>query len=203
MRDIDAKITVFQSTPPSRGATQGMLQGMSPMQFQSTPPSRGATSTHQAQVEPSSTFQSTPPSRGATSANPAPAYDNTISIHAPLAGGDAPFPPLPPRLPISIHAPLAGGDVGNISVQTIYSDISIHAPLAGGDGLPWPSATLGCYFNPRPPRGGRRDLTSLYRYKGSVFQSTPPSRGATETGDAAKKAEKISIHAPLAGGDGQ
>ena len=36
------------------------------------------------------------------------------------------------------------------------AEISIHAPREGGD--PWPPATARrwSYFNPRPPRGGRR-----------------------------------------------
>ena len=55
-------------------------------------------------------FQSTPPSRGATKSK------------RPARSGPA----------ISIHAPLAGGDAKNIR-PNILSSISIHAPLAGGD----------------------------------------------------------------------
>ena len=80
-------------------------------------------------------------------------------------------------------------------------EISIHAPREGGDLICFPQTANGLYFNPRPPRGGRRDfvaalLTSLGisihapREGGdaivcmmvpviSIFQSTPPARGAT------------------------
>ena len=59
------------------------------------------------------------------------------------------------------------------------STISIHAPREGGDygckffAFPWQE-----YFNPRPPRGGRRPL-SLLQLKYII----------------------ISIHAPREGGD--
>ena len=42
----------------------------------------------------------------------------------------------------------------------------------------------GGYFNPRPPRGGRR-ITSLTVTIWATFQSTPPARGATAHGVAA------------------
>ena len=55
-----------------------------------------------------------------------------ISIHAPLAGRDAPHSLRQPVHIISIHAPLAGRD--QTGVIHIYGyGISIHAPLAGRD----------------------------------------------------------------------
>ena len=39
------------------------------------------------------------------------------------------------------------------------------------------------YFNPRPPRGGRRQGIGLHRSE-VLFQSTPPARGATAGGRA-------------------
>ena len=37
---------------------------------------------------------------------------------------------------------------------------------------------LQTYFNPRPPRGGRPPAW-IRSSPGSIFQSTPPARGAT------------------------
>ena len=56
------------------------------------------------------------------------------------------------------------------------------------------------YFNPRPPRGGRPIKTLNWRYK-SIFQSTPPARGATILNENTPNGVKISIHAPREGGD--
>ena len=79
---------------------------------------------------------------------------------------------------ISIHAPREGGDATGCRP---WSDtcISIHAPREGGDVPAWERAEKEDeYFNPRPPRGGRRSRI---------------------LGDAAQP--WISIHAPREGGD--
>ena len=82
------------------------------------------------------------------------------------------------RILISIHAPRAGGDI----IDSRYPSmglISIHAPRAGGD----------------PVEGWEARETTL-------FQSTPPVRGATlPPGDRQPLGNVISIHAPRAGGD--
>ena len=57
---------------------------------------------------------------------------------------------------ISIHAPLAGGDPACEDSGSRTTAISIHAPLAGGDRTGTPSTPGASDFNPRPPRGGRR-----------------------------------------------
>ena len=79
------------------------------------------------------------------------------------------------------------------------------------------------YFNPRPPRGGRRGKPRPMdgRYHISIhapreggdcmprwrtaapasFQSTPPARGATDLLPAHALRQGISIHAPREGGD--
>ena len=125
------------------------------MIFQSTPPSREATPASKP-VRRSSRFQSTPPSREATTNASNSATQASISIHAPLTGGDVNrvgreygldiFQSTPPSreativdcpttfiLPISIHAPLTGGDAVYI-YELGDHQISIHAPLTGGDG---------------------------------------------------------------------
>ena len=81
------------------------------------------------------------------------------------------------------------------------ADVSIHAPRAEGDARSGCGSTCGTCFNPRPPRGGRRELRDECRdhvvvsihapraegdvHKGATgvspasFQSTPPARRAT------------------------
>ena len=78
--------------------------------------------------------------------------------------------------------------------------ISIHAPREGGDSpAPWRRSPAG-YFNPRPPRGGRRG-TWPAGLPPCLFQSTPPARGATCAVPVSHHAPAISIHAPREGGD--
>ena len=55
-------------------------------------------------------FQSTPPSREATYLAKGRIMSMTISIHAPLTGGDTISATERERKTISIHAPLTGGD---------------------------------------------------------------------------------------------
>ena len=194
----------FQSTPPSRGATlqRHMCGGEKEIsihaplaggdfltkkwwtiiiRFQSTPPSRGATCEKSSERQKFCNFNPRPPRGGRHGVastfpgetpdfNPRPPRGgrlgefkdeyNTlyISIHAPLAGGDALISlSTSITFPISIHAPLAGGDWPSLVSFRLIS-ISIHAPLAGGD------------------LAQRRIVTLL-----QLFQSTPPSRGATHS----------------------
>ena len=101
---------------------------------------------------------------------------------------------------ISIHAPREGGDLQHPDI-TFFVGISIHAPREGGDSFNDTLFHLPLYFNPRPPRGGRREYISygireldisihapreggdrtVARFSALVelFQSTPPARGAT------------------------
>ncbi|EFE93135.1 hypothetical protein GCWU000341_00214 [Oribacterium sp. oral taxon 078 str. F0262] len=101
--------------------------------------------------------------------------------------------------------------------------ISIHAPLAGSDFMTFKIASSLYYFNPRSPRGERRDILPI-PLPLDIFQSTLPSRGATilslkiprggkyfnprsPRGERRKLSrlllvnKYISIHAPLAGSD--
>ena len=57
-------------------------------------------------------------------------------------------------------------------------------------------------FNPRAPRGARH-FANVERKIDSVFQSTRPSRGATAKAREIADRYYISIHAPLAGRDGE
>ena len=60
--------------------------------------------------------------------------------------------------------------------------VSIHAARAGGDSISAFCFTISPCFNPRRPRGRRRTrlLPPAFPYS---FQSTPPARAATRSGD--------------------
>ena len=145
-------------------------------------------------------FQSTPPARGATLYLVHAGHVNRISIHAPREGGDYivevmlviaehfnPRPPRGGRQPEEVRAaerwvsqstPPARGATLADRLRQHKADISIHAPREGGDAGRPELQRQEHYFNPRPPRGGRR---------------LPAGRGALE--------HRISIHAPREGGD--
>ena len=100
--------------------------------------------------------------------------------------------------------------------------ISIHALREEGDVVNSSSASMTCNFNPRPPRGGRRqqrhddvvdDLfqstpsarraTDTHAQHGNAgeFQSTPSARRATVPGGGNHAQHEISIHALREEGD--
>ena len=162
-------------------------------------------------------FQSTPSARRATMAERHPAYDGFISIHALREESDrrnihAPplhdhFNPRPPRgerrcacwtefqkLPISIHALREEGNTIISSALTescgFQSTPSARRATHAGRG----NHKSRCYFNPRPPRGGR--LCRILTFALDVlFQSTPSARRATPTHEGALSLQAISIHA--------
>ena len=214
----------FQSTPPARGATDLAALRPGNVRFQSTPPARGATSNANLMGNPiflisihapreggdkigrhkptvPDTFQSTPPARGATDL-------------AALRPGNVRFQSTPPArgatsnanlmgnpiFLISIHAPREGGDYV-FAASNKTAAISIHAPREGGDCTGRYIARPCRHFNPRPPRGGRQ-LEIVYPAAETIFQSTPPARGATNGHGSIPQAILISIHAPREGGDG-
>ena len=199
--DIDTR--GFQSTPPARGATgvYGMdvsfvvisihaprkggrpkMQIHQPrhfLDFNPRPPRGGATQPRFRYLYASLVFQSTPPARGGDLIEPG---DDLIH---------ADFNPRPPRggatntrhrgridITISIHAPREGGRHQRVQVENAPHMISIHAPREGGDTAEMVIAIRNRNFNPRPPRGGRPGV-NIGGVVGTLFQSTPPARGAT------------------------
>ena len=80
---------------------------------------------------------------------------------------------------ISIHAPLAGRDGGG-SNGPHKKKISIHAPLAGRDGREQRHDPQVAHFNPRAPCGARPRCAAVGT-RSFRFQSTRPLRGATVT----------------------
>ena len=101
---------------------------------------------------------------------------------------------------ISIHAPRVGGDILTLASFCICL-ISIHAPRVGGDRPALALQFPCCYFNPRPPCGGRPAVILLDVVAVLAFQSTPPVWGATPHPQEDLLALVISIHAPRVGGD--
>jgi hypothetical protein len=90
----------------------------------------------------------------------------SVSIHAPRAGGDGERSSAEGRDRFQSTPPARGATrqagAGSVIERVV---VSIHAPRAGGDSQRWsPSSMRGA----RPPR-----------FSDSVFQSTPPARGAT------------------------
>ena len=85
-------------------------------------------------------------------------------------------------------------------LSSIAHSVSIHATLAGGDWKTLEAVVGELRFYPRHPRGWR--LQNIRNRGGRImFLSTPPSRVATRRDRAAGRAERVSIHATLAGGD--
>ena len=217
----------FQSTPPARGATDHRAAFGQVCIFQSTPPARGATfpSRRKAPARPISIHA---PREGGDAVNSVlPVKPPHISIHAPREGGDDTgssvrkqdvhdFNPRPPRggrrtfckplnhaLKFQSTPPARGATQSADRAGSRRRNISIHAPREGGDCMSATRRSMPAYFNPRPPRGGRRFVRidvlhdfndfnprpprggrpkHICRSAGSrLFQSTPPARGATRT----------------------
>ena len=71
--------------------------------------------------------------------------------------------------------PREGGDDAKVS-DLIASGISIHAPREGGDLSMFFTNPCTFYFNPRPPRGGRRHDDGVV-VQGLHFNPRPPRGG--------------------------
>ena len=123
-----------------------------------------------------------------------------ISIHSLLAEGDNPystsqagatyFNPLPPRggrrptaclggcKPRFQSTPSSRRETFFLASNLRSCFISIHSLLAEGDVPVSSRRSSSGYFNPLPPRGGRRFYCNISP-GGNVFQSTPSSRRET------------------------
>ena len=101
---------------------------------------------------------------------------------------------------ISIHAPREGGDSGVRLVGCIRG-ISIHAPREGGDDGHREHFCRCRYFNPRPPRGGRRIAAAGRSMVYPISIHAPREGGDNKNQNCFSHDPKISIHAPREGGD--
>ena len=170
--------SVFQSTPPARGATGQAMRIHSPHQFQSTPPARGATAASWAKLIDIKISIHAPREGGDRRMYAAIRAARQISIHAPREGGDArrsrqrtwasrfqstppargaTTPPAAENSPPSLFqsTPPARGATRPQSGRRCSFPISIHAPREGGDVALAGHRLEHGDFNPRPPRGGR------------------------------------------------
>ena len=95
--------------------------------------------------------------------------------------------------------PSRGATLRRITILSA-SKISTHAPLAGSDPAQANQTLNYGNFNPRSPRGERRQ-TAMGERIALAFQPTLPSRGATPFGRTPRINVFISTHAPLAGSD--
>ena len=100
---------------------------------------------------------------------------------------------------VSIHAPLAGCDSGCGRVRTAHSGFNPRTPRGVRQHATTQTSPPSS-FNPRTPRGVRHAATPDPA-RTPQFQSTHPSRGATELQDIRNIRINVSIHAPLAGCD--
>ena len=78
--------------------------------------------------------------------------------------------------------------------------ISIHAPRTGSDDFLCGFIAEAVYFNPRSPYGERLPR-QIDGFAASIFQSTLPVRGATQSYWTVHGPIGISIHAPRTGSD--
>ena len=166
-------------------------------------------------------FQSTPPTRGATKPRPEQHYRVCISIHAPHTGGDRTalgvdrfignFNPRPPhggrrgsrpcleQIRDFNPRPPHGGRLSNSCCFRYVYYFNPRPPHGGRQGAARGDKVPN-NFNPRPPHGGRLGDTMQVTAQ-TVFQSTPPTRGATKLEATTLWTVSISIHAPHTGGD--
>ena len=147
-------------------------------------------------------FQSTPPARGATLRYVRQRGKCGISIHAPREGGDQVSRPYPHKIALFQSTPPARGATQGRNLWAVESmDFNPRPPRGGRRQQAYGGGRARKKnFNPRPPRGGRRQKPAL-RILRALFQSTPPARGATSTNRNRWSKTQISIHAPREGGD--
>ena len=145
--------------------------------FQSTHPARGAT--RSGFLTPTvDQFQSTHPARGATIAAISSGLSTSFQSTHPARGATVRRPPF-----------------------CFHFDISIHAPREGCDSLPSAPATTSTYFNPRTPRGVRRQRVCTISMGNRNFNPrTPRGVRLIRHVDLLHDFE-ISIHAPREGCD--
>ena len=148
--------------------------------FQSTPPSREATR-YRVSSFADKMFQSTPPSREATVVKFVWSNFGTVSIHAPLTGGDT------RRLPvIDIERQFQSTPPSREATTRWHGQLRLHRefqstpPSREATVDRWPPPGRAHVSIHAPLTGG--DFTSIFFAKNpNEFQSTPPSREATVT----------------------
>ena len=146
-------------------------------------------------------FQSTPPSREATAPMLSLPVENA-NFNPRLPRGRRQFFEYSQFIArsISIHASLAGGDAPQAAAHHAEYEISIHASLAGGDQSVFQNIHPPSIFQSTPP--SREATVYDEAVKKGLLISIHASLAGGDLRDAAFRAARpISIHASLAGGD--
>ena len=213
-------LSLFQSTPPMRVATDKVDRLYSYLLFQSTPPMRVATGT-QSHVGWLSIFQSTPPMRVATVAESNFAVIASFQSTPPMRVATSILPWLRCRMRYFNPRHPCGWRLGVTMGTAVNGNFNPRHPCGWRPGHGCSSVPVQ-YFNPRHPCGWRH-LFDVAFHGGCRFQSTPPMRVATQVGGITSSADvfqstppmrvatygsafcrsnnTISIHATHAGGD--
>ena len=169
---------LFQSTPPSRGATDTIKRYPHDAIISIHAPLAGS-DRHFISTATGKVYFNPRPPRGERQRCGGSGRGRDISIHAPLAGSDLMGDGVYAQDPEFQSTPPSRGATGYVAPALLLTLISIHAPLAGSDRANSTPTAVHSNFNPRPPRGER------------------PLHHTDIGADG-----RISIHAPLAGSDG-
>ena len=191
--------------------------------FQSTPSARRATQQYFAFTSAFSNFNPRPPRGGRHKAKSVDAGRPSISIHALREEGDGStsaasisaldFNPRPPRggrlglryegdnAKVFQSTPSARRATRSKVLRMGRRVISIHALREEGDAFSIIWECLRRYFNPRPPRGGRRRWQRAHQKNCHHFNPRPPRGGRRLLVVSSHDTKKISIHALREEGD--
>ena len=124
-----------------------------------------------------------------------------ISIHAPRVGSDDFWSfLLSSDLVFQSTLPVWGATAVNV-IHAAGGRFQSTLPVWGATRLPRAAECRPCNFNPRSPCGERRKNRNALR-SSMRFQSTLPVWGATDGHTEYHIGERISIHAPRVGSDG-
>ena len=147
---------LFQSTLPVRGATAYRWQHVGDIKNFNPRSPCGERPSVVDNVAVTVEFQSTLPVRGATKMARAYNVSDSISIHAPRAGSDAPTRRLH-HLRVYFNPRSPCGERRHSGLfRPCQAPISIHAPRAGSDICGTEASQCSKDFNPRSPCGERR-----------------------------------------------
>ena len=195
-----ARIALFQSTHPVRGATRcPAARRFQPVYFNPRTPC-GVRRVRKVAGKLPLVFQSTHPVRGATWSAVRRCSGGYISIHAPRAGCDEGHGESSThRLNFNPRTPCGVRQAGHAGHRDL-GQISIHAPRAGCDTTSACATGTSTHFNPRTPCGVRRHDHGRDRCRARISIHAP--RAGCDLGGAHPAAgDEISIHAPRAGCD--
>ena len=174
---------------------------MSASMFQSTPPVRGATTRSGKLANPYVCFNPRPPCGERPSLCSLSRLLLPVSIHAPRAGSDQSGLIHRSKWQVSIHAPRAGSDGWSGNKCGGNAVVSIHAPRAGSDlGSETVHYTLDVSIH-APRAGSDRSMAADSDSGNNCFNPHPPCGERLLRPGYLQSKSRVSIHAPRAGSD--